>query len=78
MLHLMTVVISVQEQYCGRESKISFWFKIVMITTVQDLIDALNKIEDKSLYVRVDGYPIGAINVEPRINRVFIRPDNGE
>lgn len=49
-----------------------------MITTVQDLIDALNKIEDKSLYVRVDGYPIDAINVEPRINRVFIWPDNGE
>lgn len=49
-----------------------------MITTVQDLIDALNKIEDKSLYVRIDAYPIGAINVEPRINRVFIRPDNGE
>lgn len=46
-----------------------------MIETVQDLIDALNKIEDKSLHVRIDGYPIEAIIVEPRINRVFIWPD---
>lgn len=30
---------------------------IVMIATVQDLIDVLNKIEDKSSWVIVDGYP---------------------
>lgn len=46
-----------------------------MIETVQDLIDELNKIEDKSLHVRIDGYPIDAINVEPTRNKVYIWPD---
>lgn len=49
-----------------------------MITTVQDLIDALNKIEDKSLFVSVDGYPIDAIDVVPIMNKVFIWPDYRE
>lgn len=46
-----------------------------MIETIQDLIDELNKIEDKSLHVRIDGYPIEAIIVESRINKVYIWPD---
>lgn len=46
-----------------------------MIATVQDLIDALSKIEDKSLYVRIDGYPIDAIDVAPARNKVYIWPD---
>lgn len=49
-----------------------------MIETVQDLIDALNKIEDKSLHVSIDGYPIDTIDVEPKINKVFIWPDCGQ
>lgn len=49
-----------------------------MIETVQDLIDELNKIEDKSLYVRVDGHPIDDIYVSPTIHKVFIFPDDYE
>lgn len=46
-----------------------------MIATVQDLIDTLSKIEDKSLHVRIDGYPIDTINVEPIRNKVYIWPN---
>lgn len=49
-----------------------------MITTVQDLIDALNKIEDKSLHVRIDGYPIDAIDVYPNKNKVYMWPNYKE
>lgn len=44
-----------------------------MIETVQDLIDALNKIEDKFLYIRIDGYPIDVIDIV--MNKVYIWPD---
>ena len=46
MLHLMTVIVSVQEQYYGRESKMFRWFRLVM--TVQELIDELMWVKDKS------------------------------
>lgn len=49
-----------------------------MITTVQDLIDELNKIEDKSLFVGVNGYSIDTIDVEPILNKVYIWPDYRE
>lgn len=49
-----------------------------MIETVQDLIDALNKIEDKSLYVRIDGYPIDDIYVSPITHKVFLFPNDYE
>lgn len=46
-----------------------------MIETVQDLIDALNEIEDNSLYVRIDGYPIDTIDVDSIRDKVYIWPD---
>ena len=49
-----------------------------MIETVQDLIDVLNKIEDKSLFVRIAGYPIDAIDIVPIMNKVYIWPDYRE
>ena len=49
-----------------------------MIETVQDLIDVLNKIEDKSLFVRIDGYPIDVIDIVPIMNKVYIWPDYRE
>lgn len=53
-----------------------------MIETVQDLIDELNKIEDKSLSIQIgvggNILPIESIDVEPIMNRVFIWPHYGE
>lgn len=43
--------------------------------TVQDLIDELNRIEDKSLPVCVKDYDIDSICIEPDINKVFIWPN---
>lgn len=46
--------------------------------TVQDLIDALNRIEDKSLSIQMgvggDLLPIESVDIEPITNRVFIWP----
>lgn len=53
-----------------------------MIATVQELIDALNRIEDRSftIYMGVVGniLPIESIDVEPITNRVIAWPDYGE
>lgn len=47
-----------------------------MIETVQDLIDALNRIKDKSLPVCVgDRNPIDSVCVEHGTDIVFIWPD---
>lgn len=46
-----------------------------MIETVQDLIDELNRIEDKSLPICVEDYYIDSIGIEYDINKVFIWPD---
>ena len=47
-----------------------------MIRTVQDLIDVLNRIEDKSLPICVgDRNPIDSVDIECDINMVFIWPD---
>lgn len=47
--------------------------------TVQELIDDLNKIEDKSLSIQMgvggDLLPIKSVDVEPITNRVFIWPN---
>lgn len=50
--------------------------------TVQELIDDLNKIEDRSLSIQMvvgEGLlPIKSVDVEPITNRVFIWPNYKE
>jgi len=51
-----------------------------MIATVQEFIDELNKIDDKSLSICIGGdrYFIDSVDFDPEMNMVYIWPNYRE